>query len=51
VGEFLQFAVLGLGAGGAYAISGIGLTQIYRGSGVLNLLEGSRQIKCRTGAR
>jgi sulfate-transporting ATPase len=39
--DFLQFAVLGLGAGGAYAISGIGLTQIYRGSGVLNLAHGA----------
>ena len=39
--EFLQFAVLGLGAGGAYAIAGIGLTQVYRGSGVLNLSYGS----------
>lgn len=39
--EFLQFAVLGLGAGGAYAIAGIGLTQVYRGSGVLNLAYGA----------
>lgn len=39
--EFLQFAVLGLGAGGAYAIAGIGLTQVYRGSGVLNLAHGA----------
>ena len=39
--EFLQFAVLGLGVGGAYAIAGIGLTQVYRGSGVLNLSYGS----------
>jgi sulfate-transporting ATPase len=41
VNEFLQFAVLGLGAGGAYAIAGIGLTQVYRGSGVLNLAHGA----------
>lgn len=39
--EFLQFVVLGLGAGGAYAIAGVGLTQIYRGSAVLNLAHGS----------
>ncbi len=38
---FLQFALLGLGAGGAYAIAGLGLTQIYRGSGVLNLAHGA----------
>jgi len=38
---FFQFAVLGLGAGGAYAIAGVGLTQIYRGSGVLNLAHGA----------
>lgn len=37
----LQFALLGLGAGGAYALAGIGLTQIYRGSGVLNLAHGA----------
>jgi ABC-type branched-subunit amino acid transport system ATPase component/branched-subunit amino acid ABC-type transport system permease component len=41
VDVFLQFAVLGLGAGGAYAIAGIGLTQVYRGSGVLNLAHGA----------
>ncbi len=38
---FLQFALLGLGAGGAYAIAGLGLTQVYRGSGVLNLAHGA----------
>jgi sulfate-transporting ATPase len=38
---FFQFAVLGLGAGGAYAISGVGLAQIYRGSAVLNLAHGA----------
>ncbi|MGW6729690.1 ABC transporter permease subunit [Nocardia sp. NPDC055029] len=38
---FLQFALLGLGAGGAYAVAGIGLVQIYRGSGVLNLSHGA----------
>lgn len=37
----LQFALLGLGAGGAYAIAGLGLTQVYRGSGVLNLAQGA----------
>ena len=38
---FLQFAILGLGLGGGYAITGIGLTQVYRGSGVLNLAHGA----------
>ncbi|MFT4248275.1 MAG: ABC transporter permease, partial [Pseudomonas sp.] len=42
--ELLQFAVLGLGAGGAYAISGLGLTQVYRGSGVLNLSHGAMAL-------
>lgn len=42
--EFLQFALLGLGAGGAYAIAGIGMTQIYRGSGVLNLAHGAMAL-------
>jgi sulfate-transporting ATPase len=39
--QLLQFALLGLGAGGAFAIAGVGLTQIYRGSGVLNLAHGA----------
>ena len=38
---FLQFAVLGLGSGSAYAIASLGLVQVYRGSGVLNLAHGS----------
>jgi sulfate-transporting ATPase len=38
---FLGFALLGLGAGGAYAIASVGLIQIYRGSGVLNLAHGA----------
>ena len=41
---FFQFALLGLGAGGAYAIAGIGLTQVYRGSGVLNLAHGAMAL-------
>ncbi|MZG17098.1 ATP-binding cassette domain-containing protein [Streptomyces sp. SID5914] len=39
--EFLRFALLGLGAGGAYAIAAVGLLQVYRGSGVLNLSHGA----------
>lgn len=38
---FLRFALLGLGSGGAYAIASLGLIQIYRGSGVLNLAHGA----------
>ncbi|MFQ5554891.1 MAG: ATP-binding cassette domain-containing protein [Acidimicrobiia bacterium] len=36
----LTFLLLGLGAGSAYAIAGIGLVQIYRGSGVINFAHG-----------
>lgn len=38
---FLQFAFLGLGSGCAYAIASLGLVQIHRGSGVLNLAHGA----------
>ena len=38
---FLQFAVLGLGSGSAYAIASLGMVQVYRGSGVLNLAHGA----------
>lgn len=38
---FLQFAVLGLGSGSAYAVASLGLVQVYRGSGVLNLAHGA----------
>lgn len=38
---FFQFALIGLGAGGAYAICAVGLVQVYRGSGVLNLAQGA----------
>ncbi len=34
------FLLLGLGTGAAYAIAGIGLVQIYRGSGVINFAHG-----------
>jgi len=39
--SLLQFALLGLGAGGAYAIAAVGLVQVHRGSGVLNLSHGA----------
>ena len=34
--DLLQFAVLGLGTGAIYALLGLGLVMIYRGSGVIN---------------
>jgi branched-subunit amino acid ABC-type transport system permease component len=39
--EVLQFAVLGLGVGGVYALAAQGLMVIYRGSGVLNFAQGA----------
>ena len=36
-----RFALLGLGAGGVYAISALGLVLVYRGSGVLNFAQGA----------
>ncbi|WP_326791653.1 ABC transporter permease [Streptomyces sp. NBC_00841] len=37
----LQFALLGLGLGGAYALLALGLVAIYRGTGVLNFSQGA----------
>ncbi|MGX4694821.1 ABC transporter permease [Streptomyces sp. JNUCC 63] len=37
----LQFALLGLGLGGAYALLALGLVTIYRGTGVLNFSHGA----------
>jgi sulfate-transporting ATPase len=37
--ELLQFALLGLGTGGIYALLGLGLVVIYRGSGVINFAQ------------
>ena len=34
------FLLLGIGTGAAYAIAGVGLVQIYRGSGVINFAHG-----------
>lgn len=39
--DVLQFALLGLGLGGAYALLALGLVTIYRGSGVLNFGQGA----------
>ncbi|MFV0463088.1 MAG: ABC transporter permease [Nostocoides sp.] len=37
----VQFALLGLGLGGAYALLALGLVTIYRGTGVLNFAQGA----------
>lgn len=42
----LQFALLGLGLGGAYALLALGLVMIYRGSGVLNFSQGAVAMIC-----
>ena len=34
--DLIRFALLGLGTGGIYALLGLGLVVIYRGSGVIN---------------
>ncbi|MDO8363358.1 MAG: branched-chain amino acid ABC transporter permease/ATP-binding protein [Actinomycetota bacterium] len=37
--EVLQFSLLGIGAGGLYALAAIGLVLVYRGSGVVNFAQ------------
>lgn len=44
--DFIQFAVLGLGAGAGYAILAEGIVLIYRGSGILNLAQGAIAMFC-----
>lgn len=39
--EILSFAVLGLGAGGLYALLALGIVLVYRGSGVVNFAHGA----------
>lgn len=39
--EILQFALIGLGIGGVYALLALGVVIIYRGAGVLNLAQGA----------
>lgn len=41
MGTFLQFALLGLGAGAAYTLLAQGLVLTFRGSGVLNFAQGA----------
>lgn len=38
--EILLFALLGVGAGAVYALMGLGVVVIYRGSGVINFAQG-----------
>ena len=37
--DLLRFSLLGLGTGGIYALLGLGLVVIYRGSGVINFAQ------------
>jgi sulfate-transporting ATPase len=39
--QILTYAILGLGAGAAYGLMGLGVVLIYRGSGVLNFAQGA----------
>jgi sulfate-transporting ATPase len=39
--EPLRFALLGLGAGAVYMLSGLGLVLVYRGSGIINFAQGA----------
>jgi ABC-type branched-subunit amino acid transport system ATPase component/branched-subunit amino acid ABC-type transport system permease component len=39
--EFTRFALLGLGAGGLYALAAQGIVLVYRGSGVINFAQGA----------
>jgi ABC-type branched-subunit amino acid transport system ATPase component/branched-subunit amino acid ABC-type transport system permease component len=41
VDEVLEFALLGIGIGAAYALSAMGIVVIYRGSGVVNFAQGA----------
>ena len=39
--EFIRFVLLGLGAGGLYALAAQGIVLVYRGSGVINFAQGA----------
>lgn len=39
--DFLRFLLLGLGSGGIYALLGLGIVLVYRGSGVVNFAHGA----------
>ena len=38
---FIEFALVGLGTGGLYALLGQGIVLIYRASGVINFAQGA----------
>jgi sulfate-transporting ATPase len=40
VREFIQYLILGIGPGAVYALLGVGIVLIYRGSGVVNFAQG-----------
>ena len=42
--NFVLFTILGLGAGGVYAILGLGLVLVYKGSGVVNFAQGAMGV-------
>jgi branched-chain amino acid transport system permease protein len=42
VSDALLFGILGLTAGSAYALTGLGITLTYKGSGVVNLAQGAQ---------
>jgi branched-subunit amino acid ABC-type transport system permease component len=44
--DFLLFAILGCGAGAAYALTGLGVVLIYKGSGVVNFAQGAVARGC-----
>jgi sulfate-transporting ATPase len=44
--DILQFAILGLGAGAVYGVTGLGVVLVYRGSGVVNFAQGAIGMVC-----
>ena len=39
--NFVLFTILGLGAGDVYALLGLGLVLVYKGSGIVNFAQGA----------
>lgn len=44
--DILEFAILGLGAGAVYGVTGLGVVLVYRGSGVVNFAHGAIGMVC-----
>src|SRR5436305_100352 len=42
--DFLKFFLLGLGAGGIYALLALGIVLVYRGSGIVNFASGGMAL-------